>query len=208
MTAKVVYGCVVGSFNRLIEYVQPHTMTRQLVSMWRAPSIAVGYNAILDAYSGRDFDALVLLHDDLALVDARGEEKLLEALASSDVAVVGVAGARRPKSLAWWEAETIGHQLINTGLIDFGDRSGDVDVLEGSLMAFSRAATRNLRFDEGYTGFHGYDCDITMTARSSGKRVVVADVDTHHHTSIGFKSAEQERAWRDADQRFREKWGL
>ena len=37
---------------------------------------------------------------------------------------------------------------------------------------------------------------------------MVADVDTHHHNSMGFKSAASAEEWLAADRRYREKWGL
>jgi hypothetical protein len=62
-------------------------------------------------------------------------------------------------------------------VIDFGRGTFDVD----GLIAMSSTAIRQLRFDEEcFTGFHGYDIDIGIQAKSAGLRVVVADLDVFH----------------------------
>lgn len=203
----VGYGVCVGSWEKLRRNVEPRVGGRQLFAMAGQTSITEAYNSILAGYCGRGLDALVLLHDDLEIIDPDGEAKFLAAIAEPGVALVGVAGGRGVGSLAWWNAETVGHQLIDTGLLDFGPRTGDVDALEGSILVFSPWAIEHLRFDTRFVGFHGYD-EIAAQARAAGRRVVVADVDTHHHTSVGFKSPESAREWQRADALFRKKWGL
>lgn len=202
----ISFGCCVGEWDKLNTFVRPHVGDRPLYCVFGATSIATAYNKILDFYRDRTFDALVLQHDDLELIDPEGDQKFLDALADPEVALVGVAGARTVDSLAWWEGDTVGHQYINTGLIDFGPRTGDVTALEGSVIVLSPWAVRHLRFDTTYAGFHGYDCDVAMSARARGRRVRVVDVDTHHHVTLGFKSCESAEAWNAADQVFRAKW--
>jgi hypothetical protein len=203
---NVIYGVCTNSLQRLETYVMPRIGNRPLVALWNQTSIAQAYNAIIDAVKVQHPELLILLHDDLELVDPRGEEKLLEVV-RDDVALVGVAGGRHVASLAWWNHETYGHQKINSGMLDLGPRTGDVDLLEGSLLALTPWAYTHLRFDEALSGFHGYD-EISMQARRAGKRVVVADVDTFHHTNIGFTSPDSERQWFLADAHFRSKWNL
>lgn len=175
--------------------------------MTEQTSIAQAYNAILDAHRRHPPEALVLLHDDLEIIDPDAEKKFLEALELPDVALVGVAGGYGVGSLAWWNANTVGHQLIDSGMLDFGRRTGYVDLLEGSILVFSPWAIENLRFDTRYDGFHGYD-SVAMLANWYGKKVVVVDVDTHHHVQLGFKSEDSAQAWAHADQRFRKEWGF
>ncbi len=91
--------------------------------------------------------------------------------------------------------------------IDFGTRTGTVDLLEGSFMVFSSKAARTLRFDLRFQGFHGYD-EIAMQACAAGMPVMVADIDTFHHTDMGFKTAASQTQWWEADRMFRDKWGL
>lgn len=199
----VGYGVCVGSWEKLSRNVVPR-VTGPLLGLSGQTQLTVAYNTILDAYRGRDLDAVILLHDDLEITDPHAEEKFLSALAD-DVALVGVCGGKGDKTLAWWTSETVGHQMTDSGMLDFGTRTGDVAFIEGSCMVFSPWAVDNLRFDERYPGFLGYD-DICLSAIQAGKRVVVADVDTHHHSTVGFKSPQIAAAWDVAEEIFQEKW--
>ncbi len=201
----VAYGVCVGSWEKMAANVIPRTVGRPLLGLSGQTSICSAYNTILDAYRGRDVDALVLLHDDLELIDPDAEPKFLAALDDSEVALVGVCGGKGDRSLAWWTSETVGHQLTDSGPLELGPRSGDVTFIEGSIMVLSPWAVQRLRFDEAYPGWLGYD-DICLTARAAGKRVVVVDVDTHHHSTVGFKSAAVAADWAVAAAIFEEKW--
>lgn len=199
---QVAYGCCVSSWTKLDAYVRPHVGDSPLLTEWGATSISKAYNGFLDLYRGKDLDAVVLLHDDLEITDPLAIAKFLGAM-DEGVAIAGVCGGSARNGLAWWSADPVGHQLIDEGLIDFGLREGEVESLEGSIMVFSPWAIEYLRFDESFDGFHGYD-HIGLVARRQDRRVVVVDVDTHHHTVTGFKSPESEMAWLEADHRFRE----
>ena len=206
MVGMIGYGSVVGSWEKFERNVRPWVNARKqgVVALPGQPSIAVGYNLVLDWYRKRDVEAVILLHDDVEITDPDAEAKFLAAL-DDDVALVGVAGGG--PSLRWWEHDPIGHQMTDSGPIDFGQRTGDVDMLEGSVLVFSPWAVENLRVDERYTDFRsGWD-DVCLTARAAGKRVVVADVDTHHHSTVGFKSPEIEARFVESERIFAEKWG-
>src|SRR6266496_6247088 len=185
----VIYGCCVGSLEKLERYVLPWVAARPLVIVHGATGIVSAYNRILDLVSRRIGygDALVLLHDDLEILDPDAETKFLVALADPSVALVGVAGGGG-ESIYWWNHNPIGHQQTDQRLIDFGPRTGDVTLVEGSIMALSPWAMRHLRFDPRFTGFHGYD-EIGQQVRAAGKRCLVIDVDTHHHNPEGYTSA-------------------
>jgi hypothetical protein len=198
------YGTCVGSWEKLRRNVIPRTLDRPLLGLSGQTQLTVAYNSILNAYRGRGLDAVILLHDDLDIVDPNAEAKFLDAL-TPDVAIVGVCGGKGNQTLAWWESETVGHQMTDSGLLDFGARTGDVAFVEGSVMVFSPWAVEHLRFDERYPGFLGYD-DVCLTAREAGKRVTVVDVDTHHHTTVGFKSPAIAAAWDVAEEIFQAKW--
>ncbi|MGI0012088.1 MAG: glycosyltransferase [Nitrososphaera sp.] len=204
----IAYGCCVGSWDKFERWVK-RSDSQLLYALGGQGSIAVAYNEILNTVKMRSgVRALVLQHDDLQITDPDFEYKVLGAFVPDDVALVGVAGGQGITSLAWWNANTYGHQMLDSGLLDFGLRTGDVDLLEGSLLIFSRWAIDHLRFDLRFSGFHGYD-DIAMTAtREWGRRAVVADISTHHHTSLGFKTEQNEKAWLAANELFRQKWGL
>ena len=82
-----------------------------------------------------------------------------------------------------------------------------MDLLEGALIALSPWAVANMAFATR-PGFHGYDGDISMQARRAGKRVVVLDIDAHHHTTLGFDDQASHLDWLDADREFRQRWSL
>lgn len=205
--SRVVYGCCVGSWDKLSRYVIPRIGDRPLIAISGQTNIADAYNAILEAVRDFDPDMLILLHDDLEILDPDAETKLLAAVSQPDVALAGIAGGGGKAGLAWWGQDPIGFQRTDVMTIDFGRRSGEVDLLEGSLLAFSSWATWHLSFDMTYPGFHGYD-EVAMQAIRRGKRNLVVDIDTHHHTQMGFKSVHSSQQWSEADQLYRMKWGL
>lgn len=203
--SSVAYGCCVGSWDKYQRNVAPHVVNKPVHTVEGQTSIAAAYNEILAACP-QDVDALILLHDDLEITDPDAESKFLAAL-EPDVGLVGVAGGGGKNGLAWWLCDPVGHQQTDVLNIDFGARTGDVDLIEGSIMVFSPWAIDTLRFDERFPGFHGYD-EIAALAGARHMRVVVADVDTHHHSSLGFKSDASHAQWLEADRLYREKWGL
>jgi hypothetical protein len=186
--AVIGYGTCVGSWEKLARNVIPRVGNRPLLGLSGQNSLCGAYNTILDAYQGRDLDAVVLMHDDLDLFDPLAEQKFLDALVD-DVALVGVCGGKGDKTLAWWTSETVGQQRTDSGMLNLGPRTGDVAFIEGSCMVFSPWAV-----------------DICLTARAAGMRVVVADVDTWHHTTVGFKSPAIAAAWDVAENLFQQKW--
>jgi len=203
-TVVVAYGCCVGSWDKLLRNVVPRVGDRTLITLAGQTSIAVAYNSILEAVRDRRPDMLVLLHDDLELTDPAAEEKLLAAVSEPDVALAGVAGGDL-RSLYWWNGNRLGYQLTDSGPLDLGPRHGDTLIIEGSVMALSPWAITHLRFDTRYPGFLGYD-DICVEARVRGKRVVVTDVDTHHHSVVGWKSDAIRDNFALCEQLFQEKW--
>lgn len=203
---NVAYGVCVGSWDKFNRYVLPHTADRPVMALSGQTCIGAAYNLILAAYEmACDLDMLILQHDDLEIVDPDAESKFAAALAEPGVLLAGVAGGSARGGLAWWNHDPVGHQRTDAMNIDFGSRTGDVDLLEGSLLVFSRVAIELLRFDLSFTGFHGYD-DIGMQASRGEGRAVVVDVDTHHHNPMGFKSGQSHAEWLEADQLFRHKW--
>jgi Glycosyltransferase like family len=201
---KIGYGCCVGTWDKFHRYVEPRIYSeRPIITASNQTSISVAYNAILDGFRVYDLDAVILLHDDLEMIDPQTEEKVLQAFwANTDAALVGVAGGG--SSMSWWNVQPIGHQWTDSKLIDFGMRQGDVHMIEGSFMAFSPWAIQELRFDERYE-FLGYD-DVCLHAKAAGKRVIVADIDTHHHSTLGYKSESVRLMWERSEVIFNEKW--
>ena len=63
-------------------------------------------------------------------------------------------------------------------------QTGEVETLDGFLLALSPWAVRNIRFDEALGGFHGYDLDFCLQVREAGRKVVTADFRAIHHRPL------------------------
>lgn len=202
--SKIMYGCCVGSWDKFEQYVVPRN-DRLVMALSGQRSISEAYNRMIKVALDEQVDALVLQHDDLEIIEPPDsfENKILDAVARPDVALVGVAGGG--PSMSWWNINPIGHQLTDSGPLEFGNaRAGDVHMIEGSLMVLSPWAISHLQFDEGYE-FLGYD-DICLEARRFGKRVIVVDIDTHHHSTVGYKSESVRQMWERSEKIFNQKW--
>jgi GT2 family glycosyltransferase len=185
-------------------------------------SIFRAYNLLLDQAAGHDpFEALVLLHQDVEIVDDDFCGKVRAVLSEPDVAIAGCVGARDARTMAWWEGAvtwaSFTHRYYEHGggiLPAFSmsaetdrpayARLGEVDTLDGFIMVLSPWAVRNLRFDETLGQFHGYDFDICMQARAAGRKVVTADLKVWHHHSLELMSDPEN--WIEANIRLTEKW--
>lgn len=207
---NVAYGCCVGDWNRFRANVVPQVPgDRRVYATSGHVSIATAYNSIMDQAFTHGADVLILLHDDLELTDPDAEMRFAQILMSGFADIVGIAGGGAGNGIAWWNESPIGHQRIDTGELSFGECSGYVDTLEGSVLALGqRCHQQGIRFDCSYPGFHGYDADICAQVRLKGGKVAVVDVDTWHHTKVGFKTPDSERDWLRADQIYRVKWGI
>ncbi|MDA8263130.1 MAG: glycosyltransferase [Actinomycetota bacterium] len=167
-------------------------------------SIHAAYNKVLEA--ARDLSglqAVVLLHEDLEIADDRFRDKVALAFEDPEVGVLGAVGAVNVTSLAWWEGSLRG-ALAESRLRVEGDRpKGEVETVDGSLLCLSPWVARNLRFDETYAGFHGYDADLCFSARAAGKKVLVEELKLFHHTKGGYGDLV---SFARNDELFRRKW--
>ena len=192
--------------------VMPHAATG---------SLQRSYNLILDTLSERDdLDAVVLLHQDAEITDRDFCAKLREALGDPDVGVVGCVGAVGVRSIAWWEGSvtwaSFVHRYEELGggeLPSFswnGDdmpayaRTGEVDTVDGFVLALSPWAARNVRFDESLGPLHGYDFDFCLQVRAAGRKVVTTDFKVIHHHSLDLIGDPE--MWIQAHMRVAEKW--
>lgn len=196
----------------------------QVLAMAAVGSIFRSYNALLNEAAAIDgLEAFVLIHQDAEIVDSEFIPKVRAALAADpDVAIVGCAGSVDVRSIAWWEG-SVRWASFSHRYPEFGGgeipaltfylpdppppfaKLGEVDSVDGFVMAFSPWAIRNLRFDESIGGtLHGYDFDISMQARAAGKKVVVADLKVVHHHSLEVISNEE--SWIQAHMRLTTKW--
>jgi Glycosyltransferase like family len=184
-------------------------------------SIFESYNALLDRAAEReDLEALVLLHQDAEIVDADLCAKVRAALRDPGVGVVGCAGARDVRSIAWWEGSVTLASFINRyeehgggDLHSFSwtwegappwAQTGEVETLDGFVLALSPWAVRNIRFDESLSRFHGYDLDYCLQVREAGRKVLTADFRAIHHRQIEMLPDPEE--WIEAHINVAEKW--
>lgn len=205
----ITHGVCVSSWEKFQTNVVPTLNGNPVVALGNQTGIARAYNQILDAVKQNMPDILVLQHDDLEVTDPAWVSKLEAVFAEDNVGMVGIAGARDVTGLAWWFYSTVGHQMTDgIGNLDFGERSGDVEALEGSFLAVGPWFIENVRFDERYPHFHGYDSIATDVLRIHKRRVIVADIDTWHHTPGGFRSPSSEADWNRSSDIYDERWGF
>ena len=193
----------------------------ELIVFASVGSLFRNYNLILDQVKDRDdVEALVLIHQDAEIHDPQFIPKVKLALSDPDVAVVGCAGAVDVRSIAWWEGSitwasfTHRYEELGGGEIPAFSwmtealppyaKVGEVDSVDGFVMALSPWAMRELRFDESLGKIHGYDFDFCMQVREAGKKVVTADLQVVHHHSLTL--IEDVESWITAYMTVAEKW--
>jgi hypothetical protein len=186
-----------------------------------AGSIFRSYNLILDSVAERaDLEALVLLHQDTELASPGFCAAIRQALSDPDVAVVGCVGAVGVRSIAWWEGAVtwagFTHRYTEMGggelpalswipeEVPSYAHTGEVDTVDGFVLALSPWAVRNVRFDESLGRLHGYDFDYCLQVRAAGRKVVTADFRAIHHHTLELVSNPE--TWLAAHMRVAEKW--
>lgn len=193
----------------------------EVFAMSSIGSVSRSYNALLDRAAARDeLEALVLLHQDTEIVDPGFCAKAREALARSEVELVGCVGAVGVRSIAYWEGSVTLASFVQR-YDEFGGgelpafswtwddappyaRTGEVETLDGFLLVLSPWTVRNVRFDDSVAPFHGYDLDFCLQVRAAGRRVATADLRAvHHHALEPFSDPEE---WVAAHVRIAEKW--
>jgi hypothetical protein len=193
----------------------------EVIANAAAGSLQRSYNLILDSLADRDdIEAVVLLHQDAEIADETFCAKLRRALADPDVGVVGCVGAIGVRSIAWWEGSVTWASFIHRyGELGGGDlpafswngselpayaRTGEVDTVDGFVLALSPWVARHVRFDEALSQLHGYDFDFCLQVRHAGRKVVTADFKVIHHHSLDLVS--EPETWIQAHMRVAEKW--
>jgi hypothetical protein len=185
-------------------------------------SIFSSYNAILDqAAQMQGLEALVLLHQDAEIADPGFCVKLRAALADPEVGVVGCVGSVGVRSIAWWEGSVTWASFVHRyAELEGGDvpsltwneaqrapyaRLGEVDTVDGFVLALSPWVVENIRFDESLgQALHGYDLDFCLQVREAGRKVVTADFKVIHNHSLELASDLEH--WAEANIAVAEKW--
>ena len=224
----IAFGVAIGSPEKFARYALPGIERSRdpespLLKVEGRKSIFRAYNEILDqAALDPRIDVLVLLHEDTEICDPRFEEKVRWGLSDWRVAIVGTIGAVGVQGIDWWVHDRgIGSTILapidpkalyETELLEGNEvsgmgASGEVDMVDGYLLAFGRWGIRELRFDERGLGpgFHGYDADICFQARDRGRRVLAVEMDVAHHRN-SVSPSHYRADWLRAQVAFRAKW--
>jgi hypothetical protein len=197
---------------------EPDSEIHQLASIG---SIFRSYNALLDQFTGReDLEALVLVHQDAEIIEPDFCRIVREALSDPQVGLVGCVGAVGVRSIAWWEASVTCASFINRydehgggDLPSFSwawndapayARVGEVETLDGFVLALSPWVVDNVRFDESLGQFHGYDLDFCLQVREAGLRVMTADFRAIHYRQLEMVPDPDQ--WIDAHVKVADKW--
>ncbi len=183
-------------------------------------SIFQSYNALLDEAAGIEgLEALVLLHQDSEIVEDTFCPRLRAALADPEVGVVGCVGAIGVRSIAWWDGSITWASFIHRypelggadlpsltwGPVPAYGQTGEVDSVDGFVLALSPWVVRNVRFDETLgQKLHGYDFDFCLSVRAAGRKIATADFRVVHHHSFVLGNDLPE--WAAAHVSVAEKW--
>ena len=184
-------------------------------------SIFRNYNLLMEEAGKLDnLETLVLLHQDAQIVDPDFCQKIRGVLSDPDVGLVGCAGAIGVRNIAWWDGSvtlaSFSHQyeeygggeiLGSTFNIEEAPpeaRTGEVDTIDGFMMALSPWVVENIRFDESLGRFHGYDFDLCQQVRAAGKKVMTEHIRVIHHHSLELIGDVE--GWVAAHMRVAEKW--
>jgi hypothetical protein len=185
-------------------------------------SLPRSLNLVLDmARADPELEALVLVAEYVEIADSAFCSTVRDVLADPAVAIVGVAGARGVRSLAWWEgqvfaasARTRYNEVGGGELPAFQWASprrppADVDVLDGRLLVLGRWALDHVRFDESLIAGDGFEIDLCMRARSAGRKVSVAELPVVYHQELEL--IDDLGQWTEnhirAAERWAEQWG-
>jgi hypothetical protein len=192
----------------------------EVLALAAAGSLFRSYNLILDkAAELDDLEALVLVHQDAEIVSGDLCAKVRRALSDSDVGVVGCVGAIGVRSIAWWEGSVTWASFVHhyeemgggelpafawDGDLPPYAQTGEVETVDGFVLALSPWVVRNIRFDESLGQLHGYDFDFCLQVRAAGRKVVTEDLKAIHHHSLNLVN--EPETWIQAHMKVAEKW--
>lgn len=160
------------------------------------------YSAYNQGISQSNFPNLCLVHDDVEFLTINWGEKILKHLNNPKVGLVGVAGGRAmlKTPLGWTSFQhhyNITHSTIgrkntviekkDTYPLSNNELPISSVLLDGVFLCAKKDIFNQIHFDENFSGFHGYDLDISMQAINAGYiNYVVYDVDIKHYSKGRF----------------------
>ena len=207
---------------RRAEFIMP---MRHTIAFENHRGLAAVYNSTLDRLDNNE--AVVFVHDDVALYDFFLPHRVADGLAQFDL--IGVAGSVNPLAdHAGWavrlplgqsnptDALPDGYVLDVSGAVNhlsathefisrFGPAPRRVALLDGLFLA-ARVSTlrrRKVRFDERFQ-FHFYDLDFCRTCVAHGLKIGTWPIALGHASRGGYTSP----GWIAAVAEYRAKWGI
>jgi hypothetical protein len=222
----IAFGCAITSPQTYWRCAEPGIrlaaeLDSEVLAIASTGSIFRNYNILLDrAAALEDLEALVLVHQDAEIVDPGFCTKVRRGLGNPEVGVIGCVGAIGVRSIAWWEGSitwasfTHRYQELGGGdvpafswkeeLIPPYAKTGEVETIDGFVMALSPWTVKNVRFDESLGKLHGYDFDFCLQVREAGGKVATEDFRVIHHHSLELIGDPE--TWVEAHMRVAEKW--
>jgi Glycosyltransferase like family len=222
----IAFGCPITNVDEYDRCASPalrHVVEPDSI-VFAEPSIGSifrSYNHLLDKAAKLDgLEAMVLLHQDTELVDDDFCPRVRRAVRDPEVGVVGCVGAIGVRSIAWWQGSvTLASFLQRYKEHGGGElpafswawadappyaRVGEVETLDGFVLAVSPWTVHNIRFDESLGQLHGYDLDFCLQVREAGRKVMTADFRAvHHHSLMPFSDPD---SWIEAHVKIADKW--
>ena len=152
----------------------------ETIGIHDARGISEGYNRGLAQSKG---DIVLFSHDDIEIWQPDFTARLKRHLQRFDV--IGVAGTNKLVGPGWHSSAppyTLGqvtHPIAGQFQLSFFGAyrqvMGDMQAMDGVLLAFRRPAIEQIRWDDQtFTGFHLYDMDATYRAFRAGYKLAVA----------------------------------
>ena len=146
------------------------------------------------------------MHEDVRFVTQDWGRKIVAHLQDKEVGLVGIAGGgTMPKIPSTWALAGQSYNLMQAKRgrerrmelakcpADYAGSKRQVIVVDGVFLSMRRELSAVLSFDENFTGFHGYDHDLSAQSASAGyKNYVVYDV-LLEHFSAGNQNADYYR---------------
>jgi len=155
-------------------------------------SIFSAYNA---GIGKSNYPYLCFVHEDVRFHTANWGLNIIAHLQDPKTGIVGAGGGdlvlRVPAS--WGTLISPGQNMIQTDLsgnetsklllepTNYKHSKRSSITIDGVFMCMARELTKKIRFDENFTGFHGYDYDISLQSITAGCiNYVVYDVTIEH----------------------------
>ena len=164
-------------------------------------SIFSAYNMGVKKASG---DICCFMHDDV-LFHINGWGRMIEHYFSNhrQVGMVGVAGTHfMPKApAAWWDSEVLSGHMLQGSTIEGQYKVKEIEwtkhksamtavaAIDGFFMCIPRQLFGKIKWDECFSGFHGYDLDMSYQIWNAGYEIhIVWDI-LIEHRSMGVVQA-------------------